>query len=562
MKMTTIIMVFFYLFCLAGIGQNLDNSLMNIAKIKEDVKTKRVSSYDRSGGNNDRYEKIEDGDKLTLCDIEGAGVINHIWITIAPPPEKLSRNDIILRMYWDGSEKPSVISPIGPFFGQGWEESYNYASLPLAAGPTDGRGLVSYLPMPFAKGAKIEIENQTGRTIDAFYYYVDYVELEELPDDMGRFHAWYNHELTEALPEGENEWGMLETLEGRANSTNLDGKDNYLFMETEGKGHFVGVNYFVQSPGPMWYGEGDDMFCIDGDEPTLVGTGTEDYFNTSWCPKEPYSHPFFGYPRVNEGLGFMGRTHVYRFHIADPVYFDKSIKVSIEHGHNNCLTLDLASVAYWYQNKAVGVPAIPGKVERTAKPMLNVNEVHRWRHAWRESMGGDPKLWGNELAMMKDAVPQWQIIGPFDSPENNNAFQQTYPPQKEIDLEKSYEGKDEKEVSWKRIQVGADGYVDLDKYFFKKDYAAGFAYTKVWAPADKTYALKFGSDDGAKIWVNNEKVYEMDTKRAASPDQETVNVQLKKGWNDLLVMINDEAGAWGFYLRFVDPGKDLKYKTE
>ena len=94
---------------------------------------------------------------------------------------------LVLRMYWDGNPFPSVESPIGPFFGQGWNESYPFVSLPLAVGPTEGRGLVSYFVMPFSNGARIEIENQTGRKINAFYYYVDYVEVKELPEDMGRF---------------------------------------------------------------------------------------------------------------------------------------------------------------------------------------------------------------------------------------------------------------------------------------------------------------------------------------------------------------------------------------
>jgi hypothetical protein len=371
------------------IGNNLDD----LAKIQTDVKSKRISSYDRSGGNNDRFENIPDGEKRTLFEVNGAGKINHIWITIAPPPENLSRNDIILRMYWDGNEFPSVESPIGPFFGQGWNESYPFSSLPLAAGPVDGRGLVSYWTMPFADGAKIEVENQTGRKIDAFYYYIDYIEMEDLSEDMGRFCAWYNHELTEALASGENEWNSLGE-QGK----NPTGKDNYLFLDVKGKGHYVGVNYFVHSPGPMWYGEGDDMIFIDGDEtPTLHGTGTEDYFNTSWCPKTLFTHPYYGYARVNNNIGWMGRTHVYRFHIADPVYFDKSIRVTIEHGHNNCLTLDLASVAYWYQQPPLQPLApIPGKEDRKLKNFNDVWQIHQWRHEWRKNKGNDAKLWGDE----------------------------------------------------------------------------------------------------------------------------------------------------------------------
>jgi len=107
------------------------------------------------------------------------------------------------------TDYPSVESPIGPFFGQGWNEQYNYSSFPLNAGPVNGTGLSCYFAMPFEKGARIEIENQNNRNIDAFYYYVDYLEMDKLPEGMGRFHAWYNHKLTNALPEGENEWGTL-----------------------------------------------------------------------------------------------------------------------------------------------------------------------------------------------------------------------------------------------------------------------------------------------------------------------------------------------------------------
>ncbi len=375
----------------AGAGHGSD--LLGLARVQSGMRTKRVSSYDRSGGNNDRFEHIQDGQKRELFNVSGAGIINHIWITIAPPPERLNRNDIILRMYWDGNEFPSVESPIGPFFGQGWNESYPFVSLPLAVGPVDGRAMVSYFAMPFAQGARIEIENQTGREISAFYYYVDYVEVDELADDMGRFCAWYNHELTEATPEGETEWGVTGPQ-----PKNPDGKDNYLFADIKGKGHYVGVNYYVHCPTPMWYGEGDDMIFIDGDEkPTLHGTGTEDYFNTSWCPKTLYTHPYFGYARVNDDIGWLGRTHVYRFHISDPVYFDKSLKVTIEHGHGNNLTLDLASVAYWYQAPPLQkLPPAPNKASRQPRSFIGVREMHQWRHEWRKNQGNDSQLWGNE----------------------------------------------------------------------------------------------------------------------------------------------------------------------
>ncbi len=369
------------------------SALENITTIQQGVKSKRISSFDRSGGNNDRMENIAPGETRTIAEIEGAGTINHIWITIAPEAPKLNRSDIILRIYWDGNEYPSVESPIGPFFGQGWDETYSWSSLPLAASPQKGNALVSYFKMPFAKGAKIEIENQADISIGAFYYYIDYVEQEQATENLAYFHAWYNQQTCEAAPEGENEWGLLSSEVGK----NLLGERNYRIMETSGKGHYVGVNYYVNSPTPIWYGEGDDMFFIDGaQKPTLHGTGTEDYFNTSWSPNEKYAHPYFGFARVPDDIGWLGRTHCYRFHIDDPIFFDKSLLFTIEHGHYNYLSLEMCSVAYWYQDKPAKLDPIPDKEHRKLKPVINFLDMHRWRHEWRKNIGEESNPWGNE----------------------------------------------------------------------------------------------------------------------------------------------------------------------
>lgn len=382
----------FIVFMLFPALQLQAQEMMDLVQIRQGLKSKRVSSYDRSGDNHDNIKGIKNGEKRVIFNVPGTGIINHIWITLAPEPKFLSRNDILIRMYWDGNDYPSVESPIGPFFGQGWNESYLFTSAALLATPSDGNGLVSYFAMPFAKGARIEIENQSGREIDALYFYIDYLEMNRLPENTGRFHAWYNHQLTSAAEGAENEHWMFGP-----NKPNKRGEDNYVIADIKGKGHFAGVNYYVQSPTPYWYGEGDDMIFIDGDkEPTLNGTGTEDYFNTSWgAPKEPYSTPYFGYARVNNDIGFLGKTHIYRFNISDPVYFDKSLKFTIEHGSSNVLTLALASVAYWYQDKAEHIPPVAGAAARKPMPLIGPSEIHRWRNEWRKNKGNDPKLWGN-----------------------------------------------------------------------------------------------------------------------------------------------------------------------
>lgn len=375
-----------------GFSQNFGNELFSLSQIKEGVKSKRVGSYDKTGGNGDCLKGIKSGEKATIMYVKGAGVISHIWITIAPGADQLNRNDIIIRMYWDGNSFPSVESPIGPFFGNGWNETYNFVSAPLAVTPGWGKSYVSYFSMPFAEGARIEIENQSDKEISSFYFNIDYTEMKKLPENSGRFHAWFNHEVTEALPDGENEWGTLGE-QGK----NTTGKDNYVFADIKGKGQFVGVNYYVNCPSTMWYGEGDEMVSIDGDAtPSIIGTGTEDFFNTSWCPKELFQHPYFGYPRVNNETGWLGHTHLYRFFIQDPFYFDKSCRFTIEHGHNNNLTLDLASVAYWYQDKAASLPRTFTKEERQPKPIIGPSDIHIWRNAWRIDKGNKTTLWGTE----------------------------------------------------------------------------------------------------------------------------------------------------------------------
>jgi len=369
----------------------MSSPLNDIYKLQDGIKTKRISSYDRSGGNADKLV-IGAGETATIAQMNGAGIIKHIWITISCSDEMIRRN-AILRMYWDGAENPSVESPIGDFFGQGFGMNYNYTSLPLAAAPAEGRALNCYFPMPYGNGAKITVENQSDVEIGAFYYYVDYEEHASMGDDIGRFHAWWNRALTAPEYDVENEWGVFEPDHKNPKNT-----FNYLFADIEGKGKFVGVNYFVDNPSPMWYGEGDDMFMVDGEEwPfSLHGTGTEDFFNSSWCPKEVYTHPYFGYPLVNKETGWLGRTHCYRFMLEEPVYFTKSLHASIEHGHANCLALDISSVAYWYQTGThKPFPAMRPKAERQNMPGIGVRDMLRWRGAWREKMGGGA-LWGNE----------------------------------------------------------------------------------------------------------------------------------------------------------------------
>ncbi|HEK85358.1 MAG: glycoside hydrolase family 172 protein [Candidatus Saccharicenans sp.] len=392
-----VIGAFLFLFNLGLAQEKISgNSLLeDLARLKN-YQRKRISSYDRTGKNAD-FIRIEPGQIAELARIPGAGIIKHIWITLASEDPMIRRN-AVLRMYWDGEKDPSVECPLGDFFGQGWGEKYNFISLPLAAAPLGGNALNCYFPMPFSEGALVTIENQSDKPIEAFYYYLDYEQYKSISPDLGRFHAFWNRQITEPGPEGENEWGVLGPQ-----PPNLDGARNYVIADIEGKGQLVGINYYVDNPSPMWYGEGDDMFFIDGEKwpPSLHGTGTEDFFNCSWSPKEIYQHPYFGYARANNETGWLGRTHCYHFFLESPITFEKSLKATIEHGHNNCLTLDLVTVAYWYQKEPhKPFPALRPKEARQNMPAIGVVDIHRWREAWRESMGGGT-LWGNEKKEVK-----------------------------------------------------------------------------------------------------------------------------------------------------------------
>src|SRR5699024_9817810 len=248
---------------------------------------------DPTGGNRD-YLSIHPGEVQEITNIEGPGCITHIWMTMAPltaEMEEYLHRKVIIRMYWDDEETPSVQAPIGDFFGMGHGVTKNYSSAPLQMSPEDGRSMNSFFAMPFNKNARIEIESNAETDIK-FYFYTDYEKYEEEIDSNLRFHAIWNRELTDGIDDSEvsNEF---YTFGGK----NTTGKGNYVMLEAEGKGHYVGCNLNIHNLRPTrewnWYGEGDDMIFIDGEEwpPSLHGTGMEDYFNTAWCPTQEQNTP-------------------------------------------------------------------------------------------------------------------------------------------------------------------------------------------------------------------------------------------------------------------------------
>ena len=320
--------------------------------LKRNVKRLRVSSHDVTGGNEDRWT-IAPGQTRILADIEGPGCICHLWFTMMnkPQDEKYLLRRVILRMYWDGEQTPSVEAPIGDFFGMGHGVSKNFVSEPLQMSPENGKGFNCWFPMPFAQKARIEVENQGSPPL-LTYFYIDYDKFEKLPEDSLRFHArWHRECPTEGISSN-----GLDNRFYCFGGSNTTGTGNYVIMEAKGAGHYVGCNINIHNLRESnmwdWPGEGDDMIFVDGESwpPSLHGTGTEDYVNMAWCPQQEYSAPYHGII-LGGKENWKGKITFYRYHIKDPVPFEKEIRVTIEHGHNNHRSDDWSTTAYWYQTE-------------------------------------------------------------------------------------------------------------------------------------------------------------------------------------------------------------------
>lgn len=350
------------------------SSLRDLPRLRTS-RRRRASSWDRTGGNDDRLT-VQPGTTVVLADIEGAGSINHIWCTVATPlveggdeAEADYLRRLVLKITWDDAEHPSVLVPLGDFFGVGHGRTVNFNSAPLQMSPEDGKGFNSWFHMPFASRARVELISDLAEVPVYFYYYVDYELFDELEPGLGYFHAQFNRECpTDGIPQGDQTNRQFQ-LEG----DNLTGDGNYVILDAEGRGHYVGcvlsIRNLRDSAEWNWYGEGDDMIFIDGEPfpPSLHGTGTEDYFNTAWCPTQAYSSPYHGIT-LPGGHNWSGEISLYRFHVEDPVTFEKSIRVTIEHGHDNKRSDDFSSVAFWYQELPHRPFGIPPVEQRAAFP--------------------------------------------------------------------------------------------------------------------------------------------------------------------------------------------------
>ena len=361
------------------------------------ARTGRASSWDVTGRNSDAWT-IPAGETRVLADIKGPGFITHIWMT-----QRNHYRDCLLKITWDNAAHPSVVVPLGDFFGLGHGIVNTYQSQLFTASTRwnnqfeMGCALNCYAPMPFRERALLELVNESSED-HRQYFYVDYEVVDEVPADRGYFHA----EFRRTNPFGG--WGHeIRVNTPHANIVNKERQaweDNYVILATQGRGHYIGCTLSVTNFQGSWWGEGDDMIWVDGYKwpPDLHGSGSEDYLNQAWGMQRN------AFLRNGSSI-FEEDTHGYQtsyvFHLENPVRFQKEVKVTIEHGHGNHLANEMASVAYWYAatpTKPLGPPPVAQR-----QPVLRDNQG-TWLYDESNQVPGRAVPLNKEMRAMKK---QW-----------------------------------------------------------------------------------------------------------------------------------------------------------
>lgn len=294
------------------------------------------------------FLKPKAGETITIMDVDGPGMIQHIWMTTNRTWGGNGRA-CILRFYWDNEKHPSVEVPMTDFFAIGHDLFAPVNSLPVIVNPSSA--LNCYWPMPFRKHAKITFTNESDKELRLLTFQITYAKM-ELPEDVGYFHAQWRKAV-------------------------VDPKNpDYLIVDSiKGTGKYVGTFLAWTQLYSGWFGEGEIKFFIDGDKkfPTICGTGTEDYFCASWGFPETYSTAYVGNTLAEQEGNGPRKWSLYRWHIMDPIYFKKDLKVTIQAlgwypgkpwGYRP-LADDIASVAFWYQQEPHATfPKLPGLKDR------------------------------------------------------------------------------------------------------------------------------------------------------------------------------------------------------
>lgn len=279
---------------------------------------KGAGGRENRGQKGHAFETILANESLVLADIDGAGIIDRMWMTFDDRSAETLRA-LRLEIYWDGAAEPAVSAPLGDFFGHGPGELTRMETAFLAS--PEARSFVATIPMPFRRGARIVIVNETGKELSPIYFDVNFRKLDRLPDDALYFHAYWSRDRATTLGEA---FKVLPRLRGR--------------------GRFLGsmITVFTNPVyGRAWWGEGEAKIYLDGDREnaTLVGTGAEDYIGTGWG-QGAYIHRFQGAPVADEKRG---RWSFYRFHVPDPIFFETDVRMELQQigGAKKSIVLDL-----------------------------------------------------------------------------------------------------------------------------------------------------------------------------------------------------------------------------
>lgn len=613
----------------------------------KDAKMIQVSSHDTTGGNNDRINILA-GEKAEIMNEEGPGMIARIWVTIdSRDPDFLRR--IVLKMYWDDEPEPSVEVPVGDFFGNAFQYKHFTARY---IGMSSG-GYYCYFPMPFNKNARVEVQNDTGQEVFAFYYHIDYFKFEKpLADNTAYFHAFWKRDIR------------------------TDYVGNYVALDAVGSGHFVGLNFNSQSySGSLFYLEGDEMIYVDGEEnPSIYGTGTEDYFTSGWYFRDgEFAADFHGLVFKDDATG---RVSAYRHNIPDFIPFKNSIKVTFEHGHGNESEVDMSTTSFWYQmephktfpemlapslRKPLGRPVPAGVYEAEEAEFIgngnSVEEMSDFGPDWSgmkqirvsgsdnsrfsvvlkdlressyhvdiypttapdygilevisagkvlysydgysenvrpgekfrvpeletsdgnlqldfrikgrntDSFGYNAGIDAFSLIPDRNYIPEWYMIGPFPNKRLSDyerlGLDSVYAPEMEIDLHATYSGAEGQQINWEKVDGRDGGYgMALWQRYDPYEFVVCYALTYIYSPVEQTVPLMFSSDDGSKVFLNDEQLYRFLEVRVAQPDDEEIPLNLKPGWNKLLLKVENNFGGYAFFARVIDKQNNLEFSVD
>ena len=375
------------------------------------ARAQNYSAYRVSSGSPVEFSNSDDkvimpGETLVVGDLEGPGMVVHIWITAAENEFAWPRL-LRFRVYYDGAKTPSVDAPLGDFFavGNGYERNVDSA---MVRDSSFGRARNCYWPMPFRKSCRITMTNEGRRISPMFFFHIDARKYDSLPADVRYFHAYYRQERP--------------AVSGRI----------YEFLNTRGKGHYVGTVLNVVQSQAGWFGEGDDLFYVDGAKRAQIrGTGSEDYFNDAWDLRVS-GGLWTGIP-VTEGVRLGARLTCYRWHVPDPVPFMTSIRAGIEHKgwtYNPDGTYRtgfeersdfFSSVAFWYQegvNETLSEPPY-GEARLPLGNAMQIAAVDSIKDVMTDKGKASVERevdWGKDLLLFKAEGPGAKLNIPLDIP--------------------------------------------------------------------------------------------------------------------------------------------------